>query len=258
MTGDEEDLEIDACKPVRFAFFDEVIRHDGLDFPVHAELFVKGPLGDARHRVAVAGDAASVLSFDKIDKVYDDAVKIATFKEQVKNPRADEVLKKIKVEIDAWKKLNPSEYHTPEGMDALKQKIGGIVESLPFEEKTARLVSSKVRDSIKSEIVRQAPVYADVMKDYHQASNQIEEIERALSLGKKASIDTAMRKLQSLTRNNVNTNYGNRVNLAKQLEEQGGIDFAVLLLQFTLPLKASGKGTHFHNSCDGLFSFFCC
>jgi hypothetical protein len=31
-----------------------------------------------------------------------------------------------------------------------------------------------------------------------------------------------MRKLQSLTRNNVNTNYGQRLNLAKQLEAAGG------------------------------------
>jgi hypothetical protein len=41
-------------------------------------------------------------------------------------------------------------------------------------------------------------------------------------LGDKASADTAMRKLQSLMRNNAATNYGNRLNLARQLEQQGG------------------------------------
>ena len=190
-----------------------------------ANLEVMGRAKSAEYQsgmAKVSGDA-SVLSFNGIDAALGDAVKIATFKGEVKNQRAADVVQKISAEIDAWKKLNPSEYHTPEGLDALKQKIGGIVESLPFEEKTARLVGSKVRDSIKSEIARQAPVYADVMKDYHQASNQITEIERTLSLNKNASIDTAMRKLQSLTRNNVNTNFGNRVNLAGQLEGQGGI-----------------------------------
>jgi hypothetical protein len=60
------------------------------------------------------------------------------------------------------------------------------------------------------------------MKNYTEASEQIKEIERALSLGKTASADTAMRKLQSLMRNNVNTNYGQRLELAKQLETMGG------------------------------------
>jgi hypothetical protein len=62
------------------------------------------------------------------------------------------------------------------------------------------------------------------MKDYSEASAQISEIERALSLGDKASKDTAMRKLQSLMRNNVQTNYGNRLALANTLEQQGGVD----------------------------------
>ena len=63
------------------------------------------------------------------------------------------------------------------------------------------------------------------MKDYSEASDLIHEIERALSLGEKASADTAIRKLQSLTRNNANTNYGSRLGLAQTLEEQGGTPF---------------------------------
>ena len=189
-----------------------------------ANLEVMGRAKSAEYRAGMAqvsGDK-SVLSFDGIDLALDDAAKTATFKGQVKNQRADEVLQKIKSEIASWKKLNPSEYHTPEGLDALKQKVGGIVEGIPFEEKTARLVGNRIYGSIKSEITKQAPVYDDVMKGYSEASDQIREIERALSLNSKASIDTAMRKLQSLTRNNVNTNYGNRADLARQLEEQGG------------------------------------
>jgi len=60
------------------------------------------------------------------------------------------------------------------------------------------------------------------MREYTQSMDQIKEVERALSLGNKASADTAMRKLQSLMRDNVQTNYGQRVRLAKQLEEKGG------------------------------------
>jgi hypothetical protein len=86
------------------------------------------------------------------------------------------------------------------------------------------MVGNDVYNSVKSEITKQAPEYAKTMKDYIAASDQIKEIERALSLGQKSSVDTAMRKLQSLMRNNVNTNYGNRQALARQLEQMGGKD----------------------------------
>jgi hypothetical protein len=60
------------------------------------------------------------------------------------------------------------------------------------------------------------------MKAYTDASETIREIEKSLSLGNKASADTAMRKLQSLMRDNVNTNFGMRTRVGRQLEEQGG------------------------------------
>jgi hypothetical protein len=60
------------------------------------------------------------------------------------------------------------------------------------------------------------------MKDYADSSELITEINRALLGGKKAAADTSLRKLQSIMRNNVNTNYGNRLELAKVMQEQGG------------------------------------
>jgi hypothetical protein len=164
----------------------------------------------------------SVLGFDGINKALDDANNVVTFKGQIKNAKAAEVSQRIAEEVNAWKSLNPAQFHTPEGLDALKQKIGGIVESLPFEEKTARMVGGNVYNAIKNEITAQAPTYSKTMGDYAAASENIKEIERALSLGNRAAADTAMRKLQSLSRNNVNTNYGNRLDLAKALEKGGG------------------------------------
>lgn len=163
----------------------------------------------------------STLDFTEIDKALKDAEKMATYKGQVKNKRGYEVYQELKKEVDDWKKLPGNEYHTPEGFDALKQKLGGIIESIPHEEKTAKMIGNQVYNKTKSTINNQAPTYAGVMKDYSEASDLIREIERSLSLGEKSSADTAMRKLQSLTRNNVNTNYGNRLELAKQLEQGG-------------------------------------
>jgi len=170
---------------------------------------------------AVAADK-SILSLDPIGEDIARAYGQVTFKGQIKNQKGAEVLQKISDAVGDWKGLNPEEFHTPEGLDALKQVVGGIVENIPFEEKTARMVGSNIYNSIKNQITQQAPVYSKTMKDYADASDQIKEIERALSLGNKAAVDTSMRKLQSLMRNNVSTNYGQRLKLAQELEQKGG------------------------------------
>lgn len=177
-----------------------------------------------RSNMAAVKQDRTVLSFDAIDKAIADATDMVAFKGQVKNQSAAAAVQKMADDVSEWKSLNPAEFHTPEGLDALKQRLGGVLESLPFEEKTARLAAGKVYASVKQQIEAQAPGYTKVMKDYTQASEKISEIERALSLGGRASQDTAMRKLQSLSRNNVNTNYGNRLDLARTLESDGGVN----------------------------------
>lgn len=176
-----------------------------------------------RQGMAQVSQDQTALSFNGIDQAVKDAGKIGTYNGQVINAKAGQVHSAIAEAVEHWKGLGP-QFHTPEGLDALKQQIGGIVDSLPFEEKTARLAGNNIYHAVKEEITRQAPTYARTMKQYSEATEQIREIERALSLGKKASVDTAMRKLQSLTRNNANTNYGNRLDLARTLEAQGGRD----------------------------------
>ena len=164
----------------------------------------------------------SVLDFAGIDKAIKDAENMAYFKGKVKDKTAATVLDDIKTKVADWKKSDPVEYHTPEGMDNLKQSLWEDFGKLGQEEKTAYSAGKQVYDAVKKEISNQAPEYSKVMKNYTEATEQIKEIERALSLGQKASADTAMRKLQSLMRNNVNTNYGQRLELAKQLEAMGG------------------------------------
>jgi hypothetical protein len=167
----------------------------------------------------------TVLDFADIDKALENAFNRVTYKGQVKNAKAAEKITEVQQDVAQWKALDPNEFHTPEGLDALKQKIGDTLESVPFEQKTARAAIGEIYNSVKSSIQKQAPTYANTMREYSVASEQIREIERALSLGKGASVDTAMRKLQSLMRNNVQTNYGSRTKLAQQLETAGGQEF---------------------------------
>jgi hypothetical protein len=193
----------------------------------------------------------TVLDFTNIDNSIVKAADVGQFKGQPINQRAADALQEIKAAVDEWKKLDPVEFHTPEGLDALKQKIGSIQEAIPFEQRTAQKVAGNIYNSIKNEIVKQAPEYSKVMKSYEEASELTKEIERALSLNKRASADTAIRKLQSLTRNNVNTNYGQRIQLANELEQQGGRDIMTALagqsmsspIPRNLAGQAAGLGT---------------
>ena len=166
----------------------------------------------------------TVLDFTGIDNALKNAESMAYYKGKIKDPTAADVLQNMKAEVENWKNSNPAEYHTPEAMDALKQTLWQYFGKLGKEEKTAYAAGKQVYDSVKSEIGKQAPTYAQVMKGYSDSSDLINEIERTLSLGDKASADTAMRKLQSLMRNNVNTNYGQRLSLAQELSNAGGKD----------------------------------
>ena len=166
----------------------------------------------------------SILDFKGIDQSLENAQSKVSYKGKIKDKIAVETVEKMQAKINDWKNSDPAEFHTPEGLDNLKQSLWEDFGKLSKDEKLAYSVGKQIYDSVKTEISKQAPTYAKVMKEYSDASELTKEIERALSLGQTASADTAMRKLQSLMRNNVNTNYGQRLNLAQQLESAGGRD----------------------------------
>ena len=166
------------------------------------------------------GKNQTVLNFNDIDKAMDDANRIKTFKGQELAPSTTKVRDAINEVIEHWKNLDPNEYHTPIGIDALKQRIGDIKDSLQYGT-PERAVAEKAYSAIRGTITKQAPEYDLIMRGYEQASNDINEISRTLSLNPKATVDTALRKLQSAIRNNVNTNFGKRTELAQTLAEHG-------------------------------------
>lgn len=130
-------------------------------------------------------------------------------------------VKELENIVNEWKK-DPT-LHTAEGLDALKQRLDALYPESPMQRQAQRAITS-VRNAVKDTIVAQDKNYAKTMAAYEESISLEREIEKALSLGDKASADTAIRKLQSLTRNNVSTNYGYRKELADALKTQGGID----------------------------------
>jgi hypothetical protein len=162
----------------------------------------------------------TVIDFKPIDNAISSLQQMGSFKGQVINKNAAGTVDEVSSLVNQWKSLDPAEYHTPEGLDALKKAIGDIRDATQFGT-PGRRAADTAYNAVKTQIDMQAPTYAKVMKDYSQASEALTEIEKSLSLGNKAAADTSMRKLQSLMRNNVNTNYGNRLELAKKLESKG-------------------------------------
>jgi hypothetical protein len=165
----------------------------------------------------------TVIDFAPINQAMQSVADMGTFKGVQVNPESAGTVQKLQSIVEQWRMLDPAEYHTPEGIDALKRAIGDVRESVA-PGTPARRAADEVYHSVKSAVSAQAPVYDSVMKGYQKSSDDIKQIEQALSLGSKAQKDTAVRKLQSLLRNNVQTNYGNRVNLANKLEDAGGVD----------------------------------
>ena len=167
--------------------------------------------------VDVSKDATQ-LSFDGIDATLSKLRDRAYFGDQIRNPTAAKVYEEVKAKVDEWRNLDPAQYHTPEGMDALKQNLGGITDSLAANgDRAALSIATGVYDEVRKNIAKQVPSYAKVMKSYEDAANNIRDIRRTFSLTPGANVDTKLRKLQSLMRNNVNTSYGYRQKLAESM-----------------------------------------
>jgi hypothetical protein len=181
----------------------------------------------AEYRSGMANVSKDKTILD-VQPIYDavkNAAKSNAFKGISKDDKAAEVLKKIKSEINDFQFLNPAEYHTPEGLDALKQRVDSIIESIPIEDRNSLRVANNVKGAIKQQIEKQAPEYSNVMKKYSVAADEIDQAQKALLSGRGENVESSIRKLQSLMRNNANTNYGMRGEMAKNIQEAGGNEF---------------------------------
>ena len=93
---------------------------------------------------------------------------------------------KIQSRLEQWAKLDPAEFHTVEGMDALRKSIGDVVDSAPYGTPERRL-ANEVYFAVRKSVEAQAPGYGKVLKGYHEASKHLKDLEQGLSLGKSAS-----------------------------------------------------------------------
>lgn len=156
-----------------------------------------------------------VLDYKPVTDALEATKEIFSEKGTIKNKAAASVYDGMKTAIDDFQ-ANPLIKGTPLEFDSLKQAIGEIRDSAEKGSRAA-VVANKVYDAIVNEISSKAPGYTDWMKKYSDASKEIDSIVKTFSL--KGNADTAIRKLQSVMRNNVNTNYGQRQKLMDVLAQ---------------------------------------
>jgi hypothetical protein len=162
--------------------------------------------------------AEKKVNMQPIQKAIDDIVKESQFEGIPKYSKSTMAkIDELKATVSEFMENNLT--HTAEGMDILKRKIDDLYPLQAQATGEARIVAS-LRAQVKDEILKQVPEYAEVMRPYEEAIRLEKEIARELSLGNKASAGTTLRKLQSVMRNNVNTSYGNRLELLNKLDPE--------------------------------------
>lgn len=176
------------------------------------------------------GKDKTVLSFDSIDKSVDEAAKVGTYKGQVTEPAAVKTVDAMTKTVNDWKGLDPAEFHTPEGIDALKRTLANLRDATAFGT-PERVAANRIYNAVRAEIVDQAPGYAKVMEKYGDASDKLNEVGKAFSLGERLTGDTASRKLTAAFRNNAQTNFGKRLELLGELGQH----------EPTLPYAVAGQ-----------------
>lgn len=175
----------------------------GLDQPIRAASFQKIAKG-----ILDAGDISTVKAGNQTWRYSPDAI------------RANSDIQGIVREF----LMLPPQFHTVQGLDGLKQAISKYQESHKDFGTDAGVVAGKVHGAVLDAIKTQAPKYAEVMESYGEAKTLLKQLQSSFSLPlneRKVVVDTALRKLQSVMRNNANTNYGYRKSLMQNLEENG-------------------------------------
>lgn len=158
----------------------------------------------------------TILDITPIKDKYFDLVNDTSYK------NFEKIGKKSKLKFDEMTKVladfeNKPNVHTAGGLDAIKKRLNEI--DIPYDRKMkmAERARTSLTNTIKKTIEKQHPVYAETMKNWWEMENITNEIKKVLSVDSKASIDTQLRKLQSVMKDSSKNSY--KLDLVKKLNE---------------------------------------
>tara|TARA_B100000963_G_C22635045_1_gene677141 strand:+ start:3565 stop:5319 length:1755 start_codon:yes stop_codon:yes gene_type:complete len=123
----------------------------------------------------------------------------------------------------------------------LRQRIDNVeIDTSSDNFKKARAIRNDVRDAITRDL-NEIPGFSQMNADYTQATKLADEIADELNLNNYSNVSQKLRKLQSVTRNNVNTNFGRRVDLLSEINTDQPFDLIEVATAKALnPTQATG------------------
>ena len=145
--------------------------------------------------------------------------KFAMHKGQVVDKDMANFLADIEKEVLYFK--NKPELHDLVGMDKLKQNIQNKIEQLPLTATAKKTAGTEIASSIRNTLKKNNPQYAKAMDDYAEATKFIQDDLGSLGLANRGKTDNILRKLTSMTRDGVNTNFGARSKAITKLADFG-------------------------------------
>lgn len=124
--------------------------------------------------------------------------------------------------------------NTPAGLDTLKKKLGKFYNAIPREGAgDARNFVLELHNNVDKALKDNVKGYTEMTAGWREATELIEEIQRALSLKDTASKDTAVRKLMSTMRQNNEL----RLQLLQELGNAGKSDITGKIAGATLSAR---------------------
>ena len=128
------------------------------------------------------------------------------------------VVEKTLSDVFKWKDWSPA------GMDTLKKRLYDFRNQAKYGTPAYSMVN-KIAQGLDSSLKEMVPGYEKMTKAYREASDLIDDAEKALSLGNKASLDTTVRKLTSIMRDNNEV----RKEIVDVLTKTGGQDITGMM-----------------------------
>ena len=208
----------DASRAFRENIRGQVPMTDVLDDAQRAVSKMYKKRGEDYRKIDKVKESTKILDFQPINDILRKQAQIGAFKGKTISRSTDKVYQDIAKIVDEWRVSDPSQFHTIEGLDALKKAIGDVMMSQDVTTPSYKVAKS-VYDQVREQIIKQDPEYGKIMRAYENSSGELADLQKTLSMSGRATTDTKLRKLQSVMNNSVNTNWGQRRKLVEKLDE---------------------------------------
>lgn len=198
------------------------------------------------------------VDFSKVDQAIQNANEMGLYRgksgtaapRDLRSPEEIQAHNLINEKINAWKQLDPAEFHTAYGFDKMKQEIQKFVDTLSDDNamKTpAQAYAGKIMSAIRSTIRDVAPPeYVEAMDKYGKQMDQLRDFKKEFKLGDRNTNLQTVRSMQQVYRRTAGVAHEEKENLLRTaLDNAGDKDLMQMIAgsQFKPVMPQGMRGT---------------